>query len=267
MISFSSFALIETIVTWFKSNITVLILSGAFTSYYLGLYKTPISIDNSIIGLLYAALIPVLYSGLSKTKNSKKEFENVFFQIQKIMAIIAFPIGMVMIVFDDVITKILLGNQWLNVAWFIGLYGCSIVIENVFCIFCVEAYRAVGKPHISAITVAINAFCLGLTIYLTKLSSFEIVCWVTVLNSLFYFIVQMFFLKLSLNISPFKVCKNVTPYFLLSVFIGIIGKLIKSKITNVYLEILCIVFLGIIYILMLLLYPSTREELLSYIIN
>ena len=82
--------------TWFKSNAAILILSGVFTPFYLGLYKTPITIDNSIIGLLYSALIPVLYSGLSQVKNQKKEVENLLFRIQRLMAMIAFPMAMVM---------------------------------------------------------------------------------------------------------------------------------------------------------------------------
>lgn len=86
------------------------------------MYKTPITIDNSIIGLLYSALIPVLYSGLSQVKNQKKEFENLLFRIQRLMAMIAFPMAMVMLVYSDIVTGILLGSQWLEVSWFCQVY-------------------------------------------------------------------------------------------------------------------------------------------------
>lgn len=269
MFSFSGFTLLETLMTWFKSNAAILILSGVFTPFYLGLYKTPITIDNSIIGLLYSALIPVLYSGLSKVKNQKKEFENLLFRIQRLMAMIAFPMAMVMLVYSDIVTRILLGSQWLEVSWFVGLYGCAIVVENVFCIFGVEAYRAKEKPLVSALSIAVNNCILCISIYTCAVYGFKIVCYVTVINSLIYYIVQMGIMRFVLKISPWGMLKNVFPYLGLSFLVGIVSYTIKrsmvsmdSMLTLLLMSASIITYTGII-----LLGTKSRSEIVAFVKN
>ena len=259
MLSFSAFALVETLVTWMKVNISILILTATLTSYLLGLYKTAITIDNSIIGLLYSSIVPVLYSALSKVKNDIQSFRNILFRMQKLMAMLAFPIGMIIFVYHDLVTKLLLGSQWGEVAAVLGLYGLALVVENVFCIFCVEAYSAAGKPLYSAIRVGLNALCLGVSLWFVRYESFDIICEVTLLNSVIYYFVQMIIMKIVLSISPFAMLNNVRTCICITGIIGLVSYLSVSLF--VFNQIAMAIISGLSYIGVLVIIPSTRVEI------
>lgn len=265
MMAFGFSSFLENLFTWFKSNISVLILSSSLSSYFLGLYKTPITIDNSILGLLYSSLIPVLYSALSRVSSQIDEFQNVLFRLQRLMAMVAFPIGMILLVFNDVVTKFFLGGQWMSIAWFVGLYGCSVVVENVFCIFCIEAYRAAGKPKFSAITVGINAFIIGISVYAVRKMSFDIVCYVTVANSFVYLFIQKIFLKKVLNIPAFDMLKNIGPFALVSILLGAVSYAFSSVCVCMISRVLLIIIVSSIYMVILFRFKTVKEDLLQYI--
>ena len=262
MMSFSAFALVETLVTWMKVNVSILILTATLSSYLLGLYKTAITIDNSIIGLLYSSIVPVLYSALSKVKDNPKEFRDILFRMQKLMAILAFPIGMIIFVYHDLVTSLLLGNQWGEVANFLGLYGLALVVENVFCIFCVEAYRAAGKPKYSAISVGLNALALGVSLWFVRHDSFQIICTVTLINSIIYYVIQMLILRLVLKISPISMLGNVGQCIAITSIVGVVSLFVLNKydINNYVMVIIS----GITYFGLLIINPKTKNELLEY---
>ena len=66
----------------------------------------------------------MLFSSLSKLQNDNRELRRMFFCFpKKFVGILLIPLGVGIFLFSDLITDILLGDQWGEASHFIGLWG------------------------------------------------------------------------------------------------------------------------------------------------
>ena len=93
MFSFTIWSMIEAISIWLTHYVDIFIVGIALSQYYLGLYKTSMSIVGQITALITSITTPVLFSSLSRLQDNKAEFERLFLRFQKIVALLIFPIG------------------------------------------------------------------------------------------------------------------------------------------------------------------------------
>jgi PST family polysaccharide transporter len=117
-------------------------------THALGLYQTGNSLIIMVFGLLLSPLLPVLFSAFSKMQDNKERFLYVFLKTNKIIIMIALPVGCGAFVLQDSLAGAIFSKEWLGIAPVIGWLGLAngvawIVAANN------EAYRSIGQPDIN----------------------------------------------------------------------------------------------------------------------
>lgn len=166
MFSFSFWTLCEALAHWLIFWIDTFIVGQVYSSYYLGVYKNSANMIQSLIGMITAALSPVLLSVLSRIKD-EDEFYNIFLHIEKIILYVLLPMGVGVFFYRDTATAILFGSQWKEAENIIASWALMMVVSVVFYSFPAEAFKSKGIPKI-------------LFFYQLSYLAFLIpVCWVT----------------------------------------------------------------------------------------
>lgn len=147
MLSFSLWTLCEALAHWLIFWIDTFIVGQIYSSYYLGIYKNSANMIMSLIGMITAALSPVLLSVLSRIKNDK-DFFCIFLNLEKIVTYLLIPVGIGVFFYRDVATDILFGSQWSDASNIIGVWALMMVISVIIYSFPAEAYKAKGIPKI-----------------------------------------------------------------------------------------------------------------------
>lgn len=149
MLSFGIWAILDGLALWGTSWIDSLIVSRSLDEYYLGLYRNSISTLNSIISIVTASIIPVLFSSLSKLQNNETEFKNHFLSVQKTLSAFLIPLGVGIYCYRDLVTLILFGGQWVEAGTIIGITALTLSLRTVFTSIYSSAFQAKGKFYIS----------------------------------------------------------------------------------------------------------------------
>ncbi len=173
MLSFTMWSMIEAVSIWFTSYIDVFIIGIYLNEYYLGLYKTSMIMVGQITGLITAATTPILFSSLSRLQTDESAFKALFFKFQKIVSIFVLPIGVGIFCYNKLLTTLLLGEQWLETAPFIGLWGLTSAITIVLSHYCSEVYRAKGRPKLSFMAQVLHIAFLWPTVYFAVQYGYE----------------------------------------------------------------------------------------------
>ena len=172
MLSFTIWSMIEAVSIWMTSYIDVFIIGVYLNEYYLGLYKTSITVVGQIMGLITAATTPILFSSLSRLQTDEKAFQEMFFKFQKLVGILVIPIGVGIYCFSDLIVLIL-GEQWTEAAGFIGLWGLTSSITIVLSHYSSEIYRAKGRPKLSVLAQVLHLIVLWPVVLIAVKYGFE----------------------------------------------------------------------------------------------
>lgn len=147
MFSFSIWTLCEALAHWLIFWVDTFIVGQIYSSYYLGIYKNSANMIMSLMGMITAALSPVLLSVLSRIKD-EEEFCEIFLHIEKIVVYILFPMGIGVYFYRDTATAILFGEQWGEAANIVGAWALMMMVSVVIYSFPAEAYKAKGIPKI-----------------------------------------------------------------------------------------------------------------------
>ena len=149
MFSFSAWTLLESVAIWLTAYADIFIVGHYLNEYYLGLYKTSMTTVNSYMAIVTASIIPVLFSALSRVQDDNIQFKETYYKFQRLTAVLVVPMGIGMFVYSDLVTRILLGSQWVEAGGFIGLWSLTSAVTIVFSHFTSEVYRSRGEPKVS----------------------------------------------------------------------------------------------------------------------
>ena len=266
MSSFCVWMVLGAIASWSVSSIDILIISNRLGEYYTGLYKNSQSTVTGLISIITASITSVLFASLSREQNNPDKFESLLFSFQRKISIFVIPMGIGIFFYSELITKILLGSQWLEASGFIGIWGLSSALYCIFADFCREAFRAKGRPKITFYVQIIYIFFLIPVCYFSVDKGFEflgIVRSAANLHMIFLYFVAIF---IFLKISPLKMIKNIKEPIFCSLIMGAIAWFIAPFIKGNYLmQFLSIIFLTIVYFSILFMFKSYRNDLLKII--
>ena len=155
LFSFGYLSIIEGIAGWFVVWLDAIIIGMYFSTNELGLYRTASSFVNAIMLLLVSPVTPVLYSSLSRLQNDHYMFKKHFLQAQKLVFFVSITIGVIFLLFGDIIGNAIYGSQWKGIGIIISILGIAYGFKAL-CSLNGEAYRAKGKPGINALIMLIN---------------------------------------------------------------------------------------------------------------
>lgn len=256
MFSFTMWSMLEAISIWLTSYVDIFIVGTMLSQHYLGLYRTSMSTVGQITSIITAATTPVLFSSLSRLQNDRENFNAMFFKFQKLVGILILPIGMGIFLFSNLITKILLGYQWMEASSFIGLWGLTSAITIVLAHYSSEVYRSIGKPKLSVLAQWLHIIVLWpvLLFYVNK--GFEALYISRSLVRLELVLVQLLIMAVIVKMNVAKMFTNILPSVIAASSMLLIMLLPSSE--SMLMQLLYILICICIYFAVILLFPEER---------
>ena len=257
MFSFSFWSMVESISIWLTGYMDIFIIGTVLSQHYVGLYRTSMSTVGQITSIITASTTPVLFSSLSRLQNNDEEFKRMFFRFQKLVGILVFPVGMGIFLFRDFITSILLGEQWIEAADFIGMWGLTSSVTIVLSHYSSEVYRAKGRPKLSVLSQWLHIIVLWPTIFFTVQYGYDILCLFRSLVRLELIIVNLLMMYIVFKYSIVRMFSNIMPSLIAS---GSMLFVLALPHSNDVLMSLCYMLLAsILYFVVLMMFPKERN--------
>jgi len=264
MFSFTVWSMIESISIWLTNYIDLFIIGTVLSTYYLGIYRTGTHTVTQIMDIITLSTAPVLFSALSRLQNNFEEFKRTFFLFQRYIALLVIPMGVGIFLFSDLLTAILLGDQWKESSYIISWWGLTSAITIVLSHFCSEIYRSKGKPQYSVLVQILHLCFLVPTVLISVDYGFDCLCLSRSLVRLTCVVINLLILYKLTRISLLSMLRNISHSCIGSIVMLLVflllpeGKSIPAQIVN---AVICaVVYLGIIGC-----YKEERGMLLSYI--
>lgn len=262
MFSFSMWSLIEAISIWLTTWIDTFIIGSVLNNYYLGLYKTSLTAVNGIFGLVTSATTPILFSALSRAQDDDKKFNNIFFNMQRIVSYLLIPMSVGMFVFGDTVVDILLGDNWKEANEVVSIWALVSGLVIVLGHYSSEVYRAKGKPKLSFFAQMLNLIVLVPVCIAGSKFDFLTLVKLRAFVRLELVIVDLLFMQFILKISVNTMIKNIKIPIICSFIMGICAIGLSKIFENLYGNIISIVLCIIIYVLLLACFPKSRNDLI-----
>lgn len=267
MLSFSMWSLAEAISIWATTYIGTFIVAGALNNYYLGLYNTTIMTVNGIFAIITTATTSVLFSSLSRLQDNDAEYEKVFLKFIRLIAIVIFPMGVGIFIYREFLTNILLGPQWIEASFFVGIWGLMSSVTIVLGQYCSEVYRSKGRPKLSLLVQLLHLLALVPTLIICVRYSFDTLVYGRSLIKIQQILVNWFVMYTVFKISPLLMIKNVLPPIYCSIMMGGIAVLLQLVSDKYIWDIISIGICIVFYFIVLMVFPQSRKELLDIAIN
>lgn len=223
MLSFSIWSLIEAISIWSTGWIDIFIIGSVLSVYYLGLYRTSLTMVGGILGIITAATTPILFAALSRLQSDENAFQAMFFKMQKIVAYCVLPMGAGIYLYSNVATQILLGSQWQEANKIIGIWALTSVIMIVFAHYSSEVYRAKGKPRLSFLAQVLHLVFLVPTIIISVKYGFWVLVYARALIRLQFILVHLIIMKYAIQFPVKKMFTNVVKPVLFTLLMCVVA--------------------------------------------
>ena len=260
MFSFCSWSLIDSLLVWATVYADIFFISRYLDSYYLGLYRTSIAMVGHIVTLITAIVLPVIMPSLSRLQNDIPEMRKVLLKFQKITGLILIPLGVGIFVFQDLITNIMLGEQWTEAAGVLGLWGLMEAITVVFARFCSPVYSAIGKPRVSVIVQILHVIVLIPSVIISGKYGFEALYITRSLIRLEGILVNMIAVYVIIKQSPWKMLINIAPELICSLLMGIIGYILLRINNNILISFIWVLICIVVYFFLIyILFPKEKS--------
>lgn len=260
MLSFSIWTLFESLIIWLTAWCDIFLVAHTLPIHYLGIYKMSMVSVQSILAVVSSAILPVLYSALSRLQNNVEAFKMTFFRANRKTAFFIIPIGFSMLVYSDLFRKILFGDKWVEADLMIGLWGCTSCLLIVYGHFCSEVYRSCGRPKISTIAQLLHIVILIPLIFVFSEDFIKLV-WVRNLIRFQSIVVDFYFLKYFFNIDPIKMLRNTWRYLLASSLVSIFVYVTRRYFESVLYDYFSIVLSFLAYLFVICLFTEERNLL------
>jgi len=267
MLSFSIWTLLESLALWASNWVDIFIISNSLGSHYTGLYRTGQSTVTSILTVVTGAVTSVLFSSLSKVQDDDEQFETIFLNFQKIVGMLVVPLGAGMLLYSDLVTKVLLGDNWLEASSFIGIWGVCTALVATYGTFSREAYRAKGKPKVSLAAQLLHlVFVIPVCIYGVG-KGFSTLIYIRSFAFLQIIVVHMFFMKFSIKFKVYKMFTSTIPCVCATVIMCAVALILKQLLNAWWWDWVSIALCILVYFSLLCGFPSYRRLIKDFILN
>lgn len=247
MLSFSLWSMLETLSVWVNQYVDIFLVGTLLSQYYLGLYKTSLTLVGQCVGIITSIFTPVIFSTLSKFQDSDIEFKRMFFKFQKVIAILVMPIGIIIYAEDQLFTEICLGNQWIEASSFIGVWALTSTISVATVRYCSELYRAKGRPLLCFLVQSTVFVSLVPSIYYSAKVGFQELCLARSGVEGIYIIINIIVCYFVFNITLKDMLKNLRLPIVISIILYLVLLLTNHYISHRLVRIIIITFSSLLY--------------------
>lgn len=262
MISFSVWSIVESVTIWATSYADIFIVGTYLSTYYIGIYKTSMTTVNQFITIITAATAPVLFSALSRLQDDHAEFENILLKFQKIVSILVVPIGFGIFMFSDVVTNVMLGNQWMEASGFIGLWGLFGTVTVLLSHYASTVYRAMGKPKLSALSQVLYMALVIPALLITVKYDFTVLYTTKSLTRIWSVFVDCFLMYFCIKLSIWKMIKNIMPAFIASGVMYIVGVALRMITHDIIWSFVFIAICAAVYFVVLSMFKKEKHYMM-----
>lgn len=264
MLSFSAWTLLETILIWLTTHVDIFIVGRILSDYHLGLYRTSMTTINSYMSLITASITPVLFATLSRYQNDEGLFKETYWKFFKYTSIISIPMSVGIFLYKDLVTLILLGEQWAEATGFIGIWGLMSGFTIILCNYSSEVYRSKGNPKLSMLAQILHMAFLIPAVLLTVNQSFETLYITRALVRLQFVLVHWIFMRAVYKFKISKMFVSILPAGVSALVMLLMGYVWLWFGTAFWWQLLgvgvcVIVYFGVLF----LVFPKTRKEILA----
>ena len=168
LFSFGRWAMLSALLGWFFNWMDSIIVGRFLGTYDLGLYRTGNALVSVIFGLVFAPLLPVLYSMFSRIQYDMDRIRKTAFFTGKLMAVILFPVGFGLVVVRDQIPALVFGGGWFGVGDVVSVIAVTQAVAYTVSIN-QEIYRGIGRPDLEA-KIMIISMMIRLPSYLISIN-------------------------------------------------------------------------------------------------
>jgi PST family polysaccharide transporter len=249
MISFVVWTFLESLSIWITNWIDTIVLVWIISDQNLiGLFKNSVVAISGILSLFTSAVLPVLYSGLSRLKNDDEKFFKLLYDTQKYLAYILLPLGIGIYFYRDFVTLILLGQNWIDGAIIIGMWGVLTPITILFSHLISEAFRAKGNPKLSLLVQILHLVFLIPVIIIAAMDGYWTFIVIRSLVRLQLVVVSIIVFSRVFNQNLSIILTKLSKPFLLTVPMIMVTLVMEFTYKNIIPEIFLIMISGTTYI-------------------
>ncbi len=264
MLSFSIWSLIEAVSIWLTTWVDAFIIGSVLNQYYLGLYKTSTIIVDSLMTLITAAIIPILFSTLSRLQNDNLRFNVMFLKFHRLVSILVLPLGIGAYLYSDLAAKVLLGAQWHEAGAVIGVWALTSSLMIIFGHFFSEVYRAKGRPKLSFLAQILHLLILIPTCIIASTHGFWTLVYARSWIRIQFILVHFLILKLAIGMPVLKIIRNVFSIAVSAALMGMFGYCIKQVNDGIIWNVISIILCTLFYLGILSFFPNIRKETLGF---
>ena len=268
MFSFCMWLLLDSILVWATCYIDIFLISRGLNEYYLGLYRTSINIVGQILAIITASILPVLLPALSRLQNDIPAMRSLLLKMQKYSAIVMIPISFGFWIYRDLITKLVLGSQWLEATDFIGIWGSISCFMIVLSRFCTYVYPAIGKPKYSIVSQVAHLIVLVPVTIIAVRHGFEYLYWSRSLVRFQALFIDFILVYILIKMSPIKMIVNIIPELFAGIFMCCVAYYLKTISDNsIWLCFTCLISAFIYLLVLYYIFPKEKELILHLFKN
>lgn len=249
MFNFSKWILLSAILSWFFVWGDIFILGFFFTSHELGLYRTGNYFVGTVIGLITAPIVPVMYSYFSTIHHDIEKIKEVLLVSSKIISFFVLPIGVGLYIFQSPVSDLIFGKKWYGIASVIGYLA---LMHSVSWIIGLNnsAYAAVGRPDIETKILIFNLFLYLMAYILSAQVSFEFFLFIRFVLAAVSIFIHIYASKKILNIGVSETFLNIKYILSILLFIFIAYVLFFNEVIfSIFGMFLSLLVLMVLYIL------------------
>lgn len=267
MFSYSMWTLLDQIVIWMTAWFDSFIIGVYLSPYQLGIYKTPVNMVTALLGVFTSALVPVLFSTLSRLQSDRKKVADVFFRFQRMLSYIILPLGLGGFIYRSTVTQIFLGKGWGESELILGITILAIAIRTVCVSLYSEVWRSIGKPRISMkLQIAdLVILLVGSSISL----KYGIMIFVLVRSLLRFDLIipEMIVMKKELGVRIKDSIRNFTRPVICTSIMGGGAIVLRSIFTGIYLNVFGIIICILLYFIVFKTIGGKDFELIWSVLN
>ena len=231
---FGAWVALSGLLAWLVAWLDTLIVGKYLGPHELGIYRVGNQFATMIFALIFAPIVPVLYSRLTRMKEDSASLAYALQKVIKLITLTSVPLATVLFSYSPQIGAIVLGPQWEGVDLVLGVlalvHGASWIVGMNG-----EAYRACGKPSLETLVAAISlAFYLPVYVYTIQMGV-EVFLWSRLALALCALILHLLLLRFALNIPSAPILGSLATVGLISLItVRSVEHVVTAYITSVW---------------------------------
>lgn len=147
LVAFGKWAMLSGVFAWFYAWMDSAIVGHFMGPHEMGLYRSASVLVGMLFGLLFAPVLPVVYSLFSRIQGDTTLLNSTLIRVAHAISIASLPMGAFLLLFANDLAALLFGVQWRGIGQALGILGLTHAITWIVGANG-EAYRGSGRPEV-----------------------------------------------------------------------------------------------------------------------